>query len=322
MTPMPEIQLTPEQDQRTREAFARRRFDPEEAGRDIAGPEMPPEVQVAIAEAKLRDRATPEQQSLETLAEQREQNERASAEFAFLDPADYVDQEHTSVGRVLTPQQFLEKLQYGCALSCWFSLGSRAMIAKELDPRDVALAYKKIGANPENLHDGKRWIDAIAEIRQEESQRQTLHGNFEIFQLQVSRSPGSEPERVCWLPGCHLREYAIVKFDAHGVPEWYIPGWRDALIALVRGRFTSEHDLDRVFGEAMGPRSRRYKMIMKGLREQPEHMVEQAAPVEIGGETSVERLTGIACAECQRKGGLHWPTCSEYEAWINAPVAV
>lgn len=336
---MAEITLTPEQEARAKQAFAERSFDPEEYCRNLC-PEIPPEIQVELAEQELRaaDPAligTPvESRDLETLAEKRSRANDVAEEFCFLDPLDYVNQEETSKGRLLTPLEFWHKLKYECHLDCYFSLADESMIAKELNPRDVALAYRKIGENPENLHNMDRWRAAIAEIRQEESRRQPLC-NYERFALQVCRKP-DHPEYVTWLPGCTLREYALVKFDSHGVPDFYIPGWRDGLIALIRKRMLTERLAHKVFGEAVGPRSRRYKMILANLRNRPYHDEDDATSVDVSAAATepapalarpaddlptAEDLDAVAeeeaikakferCSECNWAYGEHRPDCS------------
>lgn len=328
---MPEIVLTPEQEARSKQAFAERSFDPEEYCRNLC-PEIPPEIQVEIAEQELRTAdpaliGTPvESRDLDTLAEKKSRANEVAEEFCFLDPLDYVNQEETSKGRLLSPLEFWRKLKFECHLDCYFSLADESMIAKELNPRDVALAYRKIGQNPENLYDATRWNDAIAEIRQEESRRQPMC-NYQRFALQVCRQP-DHPEYVTWLPGCTLREYALVKFDAHGVPDFYIPGWRDALLALIRRQMITEKLARKVFGEAVGPRSRRYNMILANLRNRPYRDDEGSEPTVIGaaapanGLPSEADLDAVAeeeaikskferCPECNWAYGEHRPDCSK-----------
>lgn len=326
--------LTPEQEQRAQQAFAERSFDPEEYARNLC-PELTPEQQVIVAEAELRSadpsvtRVERDAQDAETLAAWKQRTGEMAEEFCFLDPADYADEE-ARTGRVLTPLEFWHKLKFECGLECWFSLADAAVIAKELNPRDVALAYRKIGSNPENIYNVERWRDAIAEIKQEESLRQPLC-NVERFALQVCRKPGI-PEYVCWLPGAHLREYALVKFDEHGVPDFHIPGWRDALLSLIRKHLLTEKSAHAVFGEPTGPASRRYKMILAGLRNRPYVDDESESPAAVrveesngNGLPSAEDLDRVAeeeevkqklarCSECGWAYGEHRPDCSNHSS--------
>jgi hypothetical protein len=262
------MKLTPEQQRQA--VFARRKFDPESYEKEILGPEPSPTLQVAIAAgdlAEIDNPSQPTQQSLEMLDYWKAKADKAAEEFAFLDPEDYAD-EKARRGRVLTPQEFLTILRDKCGLECWFSLGSEALVAKELNPRDVALAKLKIGDNPENLYNVQRWRDAIAEVRQEEAKKVPMR-DYELFALQICRSPG-KPEYACWLPGCHLREYDLVQFDSHKVPTQVIRGWRTALIEIVRKRFLTEAEVTAAFGEATGHVAKRYLMIMQGLRSTPD----------------------------------------------------
>lgn len=321
-------ELTPEQERLAQKAFAERVFDPEQYMRDLAGPDIPPEIQVELAEQELRaadpaaarvERSTEDQ---DTLDEKKAKADEVAEEFCFLDPADFAD-EQAAIGRPLTPLQLWHKLSdkgTGCGLECWFSQASEAQIAKELNPRDVALAVRKIGMDRRNLYDMERWRSALAEVRQEEAKRQPLC-NYERFGLQVCRTPGV-PEYVTWVPGCTLREYSLCKFDSHGVPDFYIPGWRDALLGLIRKRFLTEETCDRVFGRAVGPRSRRWHMILKGLRERPwkdddgEEPVQTAvdsAPVQAEPETPEPEAPSPACPECTWRYGCHQRTCSQYQ---------
>ena len=357
--------LTPEQEKRAREAFDQRRFDPESYEKELC-PELPPAAQVALAELELM-RADPsllrvqrDAKDAETLAAQREKNEDLAAEFAFLDPADYAD-EAARRGRVLKPAELLRMLQEGCGLTCWFALADAAMIEKQLNPRDVALAYRKIGNNPENLHNPERWSAAIAEIRQEEAGRQPMV-NFERFGLWVVRG---EPEYVTWIPGCWLREFTLVKFDQYGVPDWHIPGWRDVVLALVRGQFITEEKADAVFGKAVGPAARRYNMILAGLRNRRE-LAGDGEKVAVGmeawsggatsycyscnsipvaldesgqckdcgtvyvptedGEVEITGADGgapepVPCLECHHRHA-HFVFCSQYDAWYKSLLGV
>jgi hypothetical protein len=330
---MSDLQLTPEQEKQAQQAFAERRFDPEQYMRDILGPEAPPEVQVAIAEEDLRamdpaaGRVERSAEDQDTLDQKRAQAQELAEEFCFLDPADFAD-EQAAAGRPLTPLEFWHKLKFGCGLECWFSLADEAQIAKELNPRDVALAVRKIGMDRRNLYDMERWRAAIGEVRQEEARRQPLC-NYERFGLQVCRQPGV-PEYVTWLPGCTLREYSLVKFDSHGVPDFYIPGWRDGLLALIRKQLLTQAKADEVFGEAVGPRSRRWHMILKGLRERPwvdegenvpttetpshgeEPVLQASAPPQIKDEDH-PAAAYAPCPECSWRYGVHQRTCSHYE---------
>lgn len=316
---MSEIKLTPDQEARAKQAFAERRFDPESYQQEIMGPEVAPELQVRVAEATIAalDGPAPSAaEDLESLARQKQRNDALAREFCFLDPEDYADAA-ARTGKTMTVAKLLDTLRLECKLTCWFSLASEAMIGKELNARDVALAYRKIGQNPENIYDPGRWRDAIAEIRQEEADRQPMY-NYERLGLQVVRAGATEPTYVCWLPGALLREYALVKFDAYGVPDFQIPGWRDAVIALIRHRFITQEMATEVFGEATGPASRRYNMILNGLRNAREVRSEAAAPIwirdavdEVTDEPAVE-----PCPECTHRTA-HFLWCSQFEAWLN-----
>lgn len=330
---MSDIQLTPEQEKRARESFDKRVFDPDEYARSLC-PEISPEMTVAIAEDTLRAMdprlkgEAPDPQDVDTLAEKKQKALEAAEEFWFLDPADYAD-EQARIGTPLTPLQLWHKLTTECHMKVWYSMADPAMIAKELNPRDVALAYRKIGTNPANLHDLKRWRDAVAEIKQEESQRQPMYtcARFGLWSGdRIEKEDPDQPKRaipstyITWIPGATLREFSIVRFDSHGTPDFFIPGWRDVLLAIVRKKLRTQDELEAVFGKTEAKAARRYNMIMHGLRNAPidEDPIEN---VEIGqihdGHTAMAEPEGrpisTRCSECFWGYGEHQETCSKFK---------
>jgi hypothetical protein len=313
--------LSPEQEKQAKEIFARRKFGVDSYERDMAGPEIAPAMQVAIAAGELAEIDNPTQptsQAQDELARlQLESEQRLELDkFRFLDPKDYEDVE-ARTGRVLKPGHLLDLLR-ACGLQCWFSLADAAVVAKELNPRDVALAKLKIGENPENLLDMRRWRDAIAEVKQEEAGRQRLR-DYELLGLQICRKP-DVPEYCCWVPGCDLREFDVATFDSHKIPKDIVRGWRTVLIEVVRKRFATEETVHHVFGVPEGKVATRYLMIMQGLRavdlEEDDCAVDVGpAAIALSDEEPEEPVA--RCPDCHHRGG-HFSFCVHFEAWLNA----
>jgi hypothetical protein len=319
---------TPDLEAARKKAFDNRRFDPESYAKEI-DPELPPIVQVAIAGgelAEIENPTEPTSEAQEELARQKAESDRLAAEFCFLDPKDYEDEEARR-GRVLKPGELLDLVIKATGKQCWFSMASEAMMRKELSPRDVALAKLKIGENPENLRNPERWLAAIEEVRQEERNLVPLH-SYKLFALQICRQEG-KPEYCCWLPACWLREYDLVRFDSHGVPEQQVRGWRTVLIEVIRKQFATEEAVTRVFGEATGPASRRYNMVLQGLRNrreedtaasyEPRAASDPAADAALAEAQSSEPEADTSCQECHRRVG-HFVFCSKFNSWLNEPV--
>ncbi len=321
-----------ELEERRRQAFADRRFDPDSYAEELA-PELSPELQVAIAAGELAEidhPSVPTSEAEEELARQKAESDRMAREFCFLDPKDYEDEEARR-GRVLTPVELLDLITKATGKQCWCSLASEAMVRKELSPRDVALAKLKIGNDPQNIYNPARWQDAIRDVREEERNLVPLRP-YKLLALQICRIP-NQPEYCCWFPAKDLREYDLVRFDSHGVPEQQIRGWRTVLLYLLMKRFCMEEDLVRVFGEATGPASSRYNMIVQGLRDQREPAGSVEHEVGLGAlaaqddnlqqvaereaeRCAIEGCDPPACSECHHHYG-HFFFCSQFETWLN-----
>jgi hypothetical protein len=75
-------------------------------------------------------------------------------------------------------------------------------------------------------------------------------------------------EVACWVQFGYMPEFSICNFDDHGVvlQEAY-RGWRTVLLQLLVKHMIDEETVNRVFGEAVGPASRKYHQIMQGFRK-------------------------------------------------------
>lgn len=75
-------------------------------------------------------------------------------------------------------------------------------------------------------------------------------------------------EVACWVQFGYMPEYSICNFDDHGVvlQEAY-RGWRTVLLQLLVKHMIDEETVNRVFGEAVGPASKKYHQIMQSFRK-------------------------------------------------------
>lgn len=87
------------------------------------------------------------------------------------------------------------------------------------------------------------------------------------LQALVPTMDGGEWQFVCGQQIGYNAEYSTFYFDSHGLPtsEMY-RGWRTVLLRLITGGFIKERDAHKVFGEATGPESKRYKEQLKFYR--------------------------------------------------------
>jgi hypothetical protein len=65
---------------------------------------------------------------------------------------------------------------------------------------------------------------------------------------------------VCGVQVGYMYEYSVIRVDNHGLPtnEKY-RGWRTVLLRAIQKDCLTEEEVDRVFGPATGPASRRYR---------------------------------------------------------------
>jgi hypothetical protein len=75
-------------------------------------------------------------------------------------------------------------------------------------------------------------------------------------------------EVACWVQFGYMPEFSICNFDEHGVvlQEAY-RGWRTVLLQLLVKRMLDEDTVNKVFGEAVGPASRKYHQLMQSFRK-------------------------------------------------------
>ena len=98
------------------------------------------------------------------------------------------------------------------------------------------------------------------------------HPHPDKLTLLVSDYWATEMPRVaCWVTYGYCPEYSIMNFDSHGVPlaERY-RGWRTVILQLRLQGLLSEERAKKLFGEAVGPASDRFNMLMYGMRNREE----------------------------------------------------
>lgn len=75
------------------------------------------------------------------------------------------------------------------------------------------------------------------------------------------------PQVACWVQLGFMVEYEIVRFDERGVPvDSRRRGWRTCTLQMILKGMLTEEAADRVFGEAQGPASERYKSMLYSFR--------------------------------------------------------
>jgi hypothetical protein len=85
--------------------------------------------------------------------------------------------------------------------------------------------------------------------------------------LLVSKDGFTQPDIACWVMQGFMPEYSIVRFDEHGVPldEKY-RGWRTPLLQMILKGMITEEVVNKVFGPATGPASKRYNSLLYQFR--------------------------------------------------------
>lgn len=87
------------------------------------------------------------------------------------------------------------------------------------------------------------------------------------LKLIVNRHDGNPPKFACWLQEGFQIEYSLMKFDEHNVPlDEKRRGWRTCLMQILLQGILSEETIERVFGKATGPASKKYNSLFYEVR--------------------------------------------------------
>jgi hypothetical protein len=209
-------------------------------------PELTPEQIAATQGTRKSDKAPWETYSAQMTEQLDPELEAAIAEFASHDPHGYTD------------SQTKEEL---------------CRIQEEND--SVAAEYRWL--SPEEYKDEKARIGRImhsSELMTKLTEECGLTAQYRAhpqpkrITLLVDTTNGIKGlEVACWVQFGYMPEFSICNFDDHGVvlQEAY-RGWRTVLLQLIIKRMITEETATRVFGEAVGPASRRYLEILQGFR--------------------------------------------------------
>lgn len=94
----------------------------------------------------------------------------------------------------------------------------------------------------------------------------TQHVHSQKATLVVNRR-GEEREVACWIQQGFMIEYEVVRFDHNDLPvDSKRRGWRTCLIQMIQKGMLTEEQVNRVFGKATGPVSKRYNSTLYELR--------------------------------------------------------
>ena len=77
----------------------------------------------------------------------------------------------------------------------------------------------------------------------------------------------TEGEYVCWLQAGFTTEFTVMRFDEHDIPldERY-RGWRTPLLQIQLKGILTEEQVEKEFGKAVGPASKRYNKTLYEFR--------------------------------------------------------
>jgi hypothetical protein len=78
---------------------------------------------------------------------------------------------------------------------------------------------------------------------------------------------GNVREVACWVQQGFMIEYEMVRFDRNDLPiDSKRRGWRTCLLQMIQKHMLTEDQVNRVFGKATGPVSKRYNSTIYDLR--------------------------------------------------------
>jgi len=178
-------------------------------------------------------------ESKENLHQLQEENSAAVKDCRWLNPAEVGEaRENERFGRILHAAHFMEMLRRTGLVAVY----TKCQAAKGL----------------RHLGGAEKAKEAIAK------HERTTAGLVVMGTVSVTLV---RPQYVTWVQIPWMIEYSVMRFDAHGLAttEKY-RGWRTVLIELIRQRYVSEAECNRVFGEARGLAAKRWGEIMQSLR--------------------------------------------------------
>lgn len=78
----------------------------------------------------------------------------------------------------------------------------------------------------------------------------------------------------CWAQWGQMPEFSMCRFDDHGtIIDEKFRGWRTCLLQLILKGFLTEETVTKVFGEAIGPASKRYNSLLYEWRNRDVEVV-------------------------------------------------
>jgi hypothetical protein len=87
------------------------------------------------------------------------------------------------------------------------------------------------------------------------------------MEVQRPSESGAKWEYACGVQAGIMHEYSSMYFDSHNVPtSEKFRGWRTVLLRLILAGFITEESAHRVFGNATGPESTRYRAQLYSFR--------------------------------------------------------
>jgi hypothetical protein len=93
-------------------------------------------------------------------------------------------------------------------------------------------------------------------------------GHPQKLALWVQKDGTVQPELAGWCQRPFMIEYEVVRFDERGIPlDSRYRGWRSVLLQMRMKEMLTEDQINKAFGRAIGPASRRYNQVMQSVRK-------------------------------------------------------
>lgn len=237
-----------------------------------------PAVQEALARLETeRDNARNSQEYVEKSQMLWELNERASRQNRWQGQDRWQGQENEEmrIGLILTPFQFLERLERvtgkGRMMLCRFGVadpgnpntGRVALLVQA--PRSIEISENDLATIPLLME--KRRLEAqFTSVRDVEKRRRNLNRIAGLDRQIEDMRHGGRPEefkdfaQVATLQWPCSSEWMVMNFDEYGVPTtaMYL-GWRTALLSMIRLGVITEKEAHKAFPLGTGPAGEWYR---------------------------------------------------------------